>query len=59
MDTKEIVFTEEEQKQFGGVKGVLVYMDGDEVVDEKEATSAILNIYDEQGNNVKRIYGEL
>ncbi len=56
MVEKEVIFTEEEQKIFGGVKGIMVFMKNGEVVDEKEADSSILNIYDEKGNNIRRIY---
>lgn len=59
MVTKEMIFDEEEQIKFGGVKGVMVFMKDGKEVDEKEADSCILNIYDKDGNNIQRIYGEL
>lgn len=59
MVRKEVILNEEEQKLFGGVKGVMIYMKDGEAVDEEQADCCILNIYDEEGNNIKRIYGDL
>lgn len=59
MVKKEIIFNDEEKKVLGGVKGVMVFLKNGEEVDEKEAESSILYIYDEDGNNIRRIYGEV
>lgn len=59
MVEKEIIFNEEQKKIFGGVRGVMIYLKDDQVVDESIATTSLLNIYDEQGNNIRRIYGDL
>lgn len=37
----------------------MISIKDDKAVDESIATSAILSIYDEYGNNIKRIYGDL
>lgn len=59
MVEKEIIFNEEQKKIFGGVKGVMIYLKDNQVVDESIATTSLLNIYDEHGNNIRRIYGDL
>lgn len=56
---KEIIFNDEEKKVLGGVKGVMVFLKDGKEVDDKEADSSILYIYDEDGNNIRRIYGEV
>lgn len=59
MGKKEIVFNDEEKKLLGGVKGVMVFLKDGKEVEEKDADSSILYIYDEDGNNIRRIYGEV
>lgn len=59
MVKKEIIFNDEEKKVLGGVKGVMVFLKDGKEVDDKEADSSILYIYDEDGNNIRRIYGEV
>lgn len=59
MVKKEIIFNDEEKKILGGVKGIMVFLKDGKEVDDKEADSSILYIYDEDGNNIRRIYGEV
>ncbi len=56
MVQKKIEFDKEIKQQLGGEYGILTFMKGEECVDEKEADSGILNIYDEENNSIKRIY---
>lgn len=56
MVQKKIEFDDETKQKLGGEYGILVFMKGEECVDEKDADSGILNIYDEHGNNSRRIY---
>ncbi len=58
MVQKKIVFDEETKRTLGGEYGIMIFMKGEDCVDEKEADHGILNIYDKNGENVKRIYAD-